>query len=76
VDGFFPPNPPPAVADPISILAAGLTFQPDSAVAAPGYTGLVAVKFTITNAMPAGQDVNLQVEINGHLSNTVVLPMQ
>lgn len=76
VDGFFPPTPAPTTVDPVSIVAAGQTFQADWSGAAAGYTGLVAVKLTITNAFPTATDVNLQVEIYGHLSNTVVLPLQ
>jgi uncharacterized protein (TIGR03437 family) len=76
VDGFFPPAPVPTTVDPVSILAAGQTFQPDWSGAAAGYIGLVEVKLTITKAFPTATEVNLQVEINGTQSNTVVLPLK
>ena len=76
VDGFYPPSPPPATADPVSILVAGQTFQPDWSGAAAGYIGLAEVKLTITKAFPSATEVNLEVQINGQMSNTVVLPLQ
>jgi uncharacterized protein (TIGR03437 family) len=76
IDGFFPPTPAPTTVDPVSILAAGQTFQPDWTGAAAGYVGLVEAKLTIGNGFPSATEVNLQVEINGTLSNTVVLPLK
>ena len=72
-DGFFPPNPPPAVADSVDLSLAGATVTSKS-TAAPGYTGMVTTQFQVPSGLPSGTSVPLLVSINGVDSNTVMLP--
>ena len=72
-DGFFPPNPPPAVADSVDLSVAGSKVTSKS-TAAPGYTGMVATDFQVPSGLPSGTSVPLLVSINGVDSNTVMLP--
>lgn len=75
LDGFFPPNPPPAVADPVVLSVAGTTVASTS-TAAPGYTGIVATQFQVPTGLTSGTSVPVTVTINGVQSNTVMLPIQ
>jgi uncharacterized protein (TIGR03437 family) len=74
-DGFFPPNPPPAVADSV-VLSVGGTKPPATSTAAPGYIGIVSTKFEVPSGLPGGTSVPVMVSINGVESNTVMLPIQ
>jgi uncharacterized protein (TIGR03437 family) len=76
IDGFYPFGPAPALADPVDVLAADQVLQPDWVGAATGQTGMVSLKLTIPNTLPTATNVDLQVRINGVLSNTVQLPLQ
>jgi uncharacterized protein (TIGR03437 family) len=73
-DGFFPPNPPPAVSDAVVLSMNGQTVGSKS-TAAPGYTGIVQTQFQVPSGLSSGT-VPLMVTINGVESNTVVLPVQ
>lgn len=75
LDGFFPPNPPPAVTDPVVLSVAGTTVTATS-TAAPGYTGIVATQFEVPTGLASGTSVPVVVNINGVQSNTVMLPIQ
>jgi len=74
LDGFFPPNPPPALMDSVSVSIAGQHPNNASAGAAPGYTGLDLVKFEVPNGLPAGT-VPVTVSVNNATSNVVQLPV-
>jgi len=74
-DGFFPSNPPPAVADPVVLLVGGINLTSKS-TAAPGFTGVVTTQFQVPGGLPAGTSVPVLVTINGVDSNTVMLPIQ
>ena len=76
VDGFFPFNPPPLVADAVDVLVAGQVQTPTTAMAAAGMTGIVAVSLPITAALPSGTNAELKVRVNGVESNVVLLPLQ
>jgi uncharacterized protein (TIGR03437 family) len=76
VDGFFPPEPPPALADTINILAADQSPAPVWSGAAAGYTGVVVTSFQVPAGMASGANVSLKVNVNGVDSNTVMLPIQ
>ncbi|MDQ2948824.1 MAG: hypothetical protein M3Y27_23260, partial [Acidobacteriota bacterium] len=76
IDGFFPFNPPPAVADPITLLVGDVVTAPAWSGAAAGYAGLAATRFKITDDMPGSTNMELRVTVNGKISNTVILPMQ
>ncbi|MBZ5610614.1 MAG: hypothetical protein LAP38_20310 [Acidobacteriia bacterium] len=76
IDGFFPPDPPPALADSLNISAADLSPVPAWTGAAPGYTGVAVTKFQVPDGMTPGSNVPLKVTVNGVDSNTVMLPLQ
>ena len=74
-DGFFPPNPPPTVADSVALSVAGANVSSRS-TAAPGFTGVVSTQFEVPSGLPGGTTVPVLVSINGVDSNTVMLPIQ
>jgi uncharacterized protein (TIGR03437 family) len=74
-DGFFPPNPPPAVRDSV-VLSVGGVNPTSTSTAAPGFTGVVSTQFQVPTGLPSGTAVPLFVSINGVESNTVMLPIQ
>jgi uncharacterized protein (TIGR03437 family) len=74
-DGFFPPNPPPAISDSV-VLSVGGMNPTTASTAAPGFTGLVSTQFQVPSGLPGGTSVPLLVTINGVASNTVMLPVQ
>ncbi len=74
-DGFFPPNPPPAVADSV-VLTVGGTKPTPTSTAAPGFIGIVSTQFEVPSGLPGGKSVPVMVSINGTESNTVMLPIQ
>jgi uncharacterized protein (TIGR03437 family) len=75
LDGFFPSNPPPAVADSV-VLSVGGTTTAQTSTAAPGFTGVVSTKFQVPSGLTSGSSVPVLVTINGVESNTVMLPIQ
>ncbi len=76
IDGFFPPDPPPALADSVNI-GAGSHFPATMwAGAAPGYTGLALTKFKVPNGISAGTSIPVTVTVNGVKSNAVMLPVE
>lgn len=75
LDGFFPPNPPPAVADSV-VLSVGDLKPAATSTATPGSTGVVSTKFQLPSGLPSGTSVPVLVSINGADSNTVMLPIQ
>lgn len=74
LDGFFPPNPPPAVRDSVDLTVGGQKVT-SSSTAAPGFTGVVTTQFQVPSGI-GGNAVPLLVTINGVDSNTVTLPVQ
>ncbi len=76
IDGFFPPDPPPALADSLIISAADHSPVPTWTGAAPGYTGVAVTKFQVPDGMTPASNITLKVSVNGVDSNTVVLPLQ
>jgi uncharacterized protein (TIGR03437 family) len=74
LDGFFPPNPPPAVNDSVSLSVGGVNLSSTS-TAAPGFTGVDLTQFKVPTGLPGGS-VAVLVTINGVESNTVMLPVQ
>jgi len=75
LDGFFPPNPPPAVADSVTLSVDGV-YPTSKSTAAPGFTGVVVTKFQVPTGLASGKSVPVLVDINGVDSNTVMLPLQ
>jgi uncharacterized protein (TIGR03437 family) len=76
IDGFFPPDPPPALADSVTVSAAGQTPKTMWSGAAPGFTGVALTRFRVPEDLPAGTNVPLKVSVNGAESNTVMLPLR
>jgi uncharacterized protein (TIGR03437 family) len=76
IDGFFPPDPPPALADSVSISAGNQNPAPIWVGAAPGFAGITLTKFQVPAAMAGGGTVQVTVSVNGASSNTVMLPIQ
>jgi uncharacterized protein (TIGR03437 family) len=75
LDGFFPPNPPPAVEDAVSLSVGGV--KPGSTTtAAPGFVGIDLTKFQLPTGLPSGKSVAVLVNISGVESNTVMLPVK
>jgi uncharacterized protein (TIGR03437 family) len=76
IDGFFPPDPAPALSDPLNILAADQNPAPIWSGAAVGYTGLAVTQFQVPVGMASASNVPVKVNVNGVDSNTVMLPVQ
>lgn len=76
IDGFFPISPAPSISDSVDVMAADQVFQPVSCAAAEGYTGMVALKLTMTDALVQAAKSGMKVRVNGVLSNSVVIPTQ
>jgi uncharacterized protein (TIGR03437 family) len=74
LDGFFPPNPPPAVSDSVDLTVGGQKAS-SSSTAAPGFTGVTTTQFQVPSGL-SGSAVPLLVTINGIDSNTVMLPVK
>lgn len=74
LDGFFPPNPAPAVSDSVDLTVGGQNVTATS-TAAPGFTGVTTTQFQVPSGL-SGSSVPLLVTINGVDSNTVMLPLK
>ena len=74
LDGFFPPNPPPAVHDSVELSVGGVN-PTSTSTAAPGFIGVVSTQFQVPTGLPSGASA-VMVSINGVDSNTVMLPIQ
>jgi uncharacterized protein (TIGR03437 family) len=75
VDGFaVPQSPRYTLADAAGIRLGDATLAPEWAGAAPGFTGLVAVRFRVPSAAPGLQE--LTITVNGAGSNMVLLPLE
>lgn len=75
IDGFFPPNPPPALQDSVTVEAGEHTPSTIWAGAAPGYTGLDLTKFEVPAGVASGT-LPVSVTVNGVKSNVVTLPVE
>jgi uncharacterized protein (TIGR03437 family) len=76
IDGFFPPDPPPALSDSVIITAGNNNPSTVWAGAAPGYTGLALIKFQVPGGTPAGASIPITISVNGVKSNVVMLPVE
>ncbi|MBI4891021.1 MAG: hypothetical protein HY821_10395 [Acidobacteria bacterium] len=77
LDGFATPMQPPApVADSVELLVGGEVRPLIWAGAAPGLVGYTVVRFKVDATMGTGQNLDIQVRVNGVLSNTVKLPVE
>jgi uncharacterized protein (TIGR03437 family) len=55
---------------------AGKVIQPDFVGAAPGRVARTALRFKIGDLFPAASTIEIKVQVNGHESNTVQLPLE
>ena len=76
IDGFFPPAPPPALADSVSISVGNQNPTPTWSGAAPGYAGVSMTTFQVPPTLAGSGTVQLTVGVNSANSNTVMLPIQ
>ncbi len=76
LDGFFPADPAPMLADAVQLSIAGAPVAPVWAGAASGYAGTTAIRLTITSDLPPGPALDINATVNGKTSNTVSLPVQ
>ena len=75
--GFAVPQTPPFVlVDAASVLVGDAVIAAENAFAEPGSVAVDAVQFRLSKDAPAATNAPLRVNINGQLSNTVLLPVQ
>lgn len=74
-DGF-PASSDLKLQDQLQILAGDATLDPIWSGALGGQVGMMAVKFKITDDLPAAMSIKLAVVVNGKTSNAVMLPLQ
>jgi uncharacterized protein (TIGR03437 family) len=76
-DGFaLPAGPNFMLADPVTLMVGDGEVPTSYAGAAAQKVGVNAVSFTVGDGLPAGSNAPVKVRINGHESNTVILPLQ
>jgi len=76
-DGFaLPAGPNFLLADPVTLVVGDGEVPTSYAGAAAQKVGVNAVSFTIDDSMPQGTNAPVKVRINGHQSNTVILPLK
>jgi uncharacterized protein (TIGR03437 family) len=76
-DGFaLPANPNFMLTDPVTLTVGDAVASTTYAGAAADKVGINAVSFNIDDSMPVASNVPVKISINGHESNTVVLPLK
>ncbi len=77
IDGFLLPNPCTLqLADPLQVNVGGTAIQPVWSGGAGGMAGANVTRIVITDDLPHAATVDLSVSVNGHTSNTVLLPIE
>jgi len=76
IDGFFPPNPPPALADTVSINLGDQNPAPTWTGAAPGFAGVDMTTFQVPASLAGSGTLQVTVSVNSANSNSVMLPIQ
>jgi uncharacterized protein (TIGR03437 family) len=76
IDGFFPPAPPPALSDSVSISLGNQNPTPTWSGAAPGYAGVSMTTFQVPATLAGSGTVQLTVGVNSANSNMVMLPVR
>ncbi len=77
LDGFgVPANSNAAYMDPVSVLAGGQVVEPESATPATGTVGLGIVRIKVGVGFTSGANTELKLQVNGHESNTVLVPVK
>jgi uncharacterized protein (TIGR03437 family) len=76
-DGFaLPTGPNFMLVDPVKLLVGDAEVVTSYAGAAAQKVGVNALTFTVDDSMPQGTNAPVKVRINGHESNTVILPLK
>ena len=77
LDGFpVPSQTKYALADHAKVVIGGHSLDPVWAGAAAGRIGVAIVQLKIDDSIPHAASVPVKVRVNGHDSNTVLLPVQ
>ena len=77
LDGFaVPANSSLSYMDPVLVLAGGQVLQPVSAAPATGTVGLSIVRVTVGDSFTSGSNAEVKLQVNGHESNTVLVPVK
>ena len=77
LDGFaVPANSNATYMDPVYIVAGGQLIQPASAAPAAGTVGLSTVRVTVGDSFASGSNAEVKLQVNGHESNTVLVPVK
>jgi hypothetical protein len=63
------------LADRTQLEFAGRVIQPDFVGATPGRVGGTALRFRIGDLFPSASTIEIKVQVNGHESDTVQLPL-
>jgi uncharacterized protein (TIGR03437 family) len=75
--GFaLPVDPAYILTDPVEVAVGDASVNPVYAGGALQKVGVNAVSFVISDAMPAGANAPLKIRVNGHESNTAILPLR
>lgn len=84
--GPFHPQPPDGFAvpglgayplvDSVELEFSGKVLQPDFTGAAAHHVGITAIRFQIADPLPAASTIGIKARVNGHESNTVLLPLE
>lgn len=83
--GPYQPQPPDGFAvpgtvlyplkDTVELVCGDKTITPEFAGAAQGRVGVAAVKFRIADPLPQASTIEIKARVNGHESNTVLVPL-
>jgi uncharacterized protein (TIGR03437 family) len=77
LDGFAVPNSEIyKLADAAEVVFGDQVIQPEFAGATPGRVGVTAIRFGVAAPLPQGATVEIKARVNGHDSNTVLLPLE
>ena len=64
------------LADPVELVCNGIPFQPLYAGTAARAVGIDAIRFRVDEHFPQAGTCDLKLRVNGHESNTVLLPVE
>jgi uncharacterized protein (TIGR03437 family) len=77
LDGFAAPNSDRyKLIDRAELVFGDKIIEPEYAGAAPGRVGMTAIRFRVRDPLPQAATIEIKARINGHNSNTVLLPLE
>lgn len=77
LDGFAVPNSDSdTLVDHAELISEGKVIEPEFAGAAPGRVGVVAIRFRVVDPLPVAATIEIKARVDGHDSNTVLLPLE